>query len=124
MQKEVLPDTQYIPGSLKSYAQGRDKIHEIEREGIAAIGQADLIAYHRGGRLYASRAIHAYCYDCMGYYADGKTDCKQAYCPLYPFMPYAQKKDVPADQLDVMPEKNGQAPDSSIGAKLNRRDHV
>ncbi len=110
MQKDVT-DTKYIPGSLKSCARGQEKIRDIDTTGIAAIGRAELKDHLQGKRLYASKAIKAYCYDCMGYYADGKADCRQPDCPLYPFMPYAQKKDPPAQQLGTLPEKNGKALD-------------
>jgi len=103
--------TKYIPGSLKCCARGPDKIRDIDTTGIAAIGRAELVAHLQGKRLYASKAIRAFCYDCMGYYADGKADCRQGDCPLYPFMPYAQTKGHPAQQLGTLPAKNGKALD-------------
>lgn len=106
MRKEELPDTHYIPGSLKSCLHGKAKIQEV-RESPAAQGRAELIAHLEGKRLYASKAIKAYCFSCMGYFEDGKADCRDPECPLYPFMPYSQKKNVPADQLAHLPEKNG-----------------
>ena len=39
------------------------------------------------------RAIQAKCYDCMGFYEDGLEDCKCPTCPLYPWMPYKEKKE-------------------------------
>jgi hypothetical protein len=30
----------------------------------------------------------ANCWECMGYFADGKTDCKSVTCPNYTYMPY------------------------------------
>lgn len=113
MGKKELPDTKYIPGSLKSCARGQEKIREIEKYGIAAIGRSELIAYLKGKRLYASKAIRAYCYECMGYHADGKCDCQQRDCPLHPFMPYAQTSKPPAEQLDSMPAKNDHNSDTS-----------
>lgn len=35
------------------------------------------------------QAIRQNCWQCLGYYADGKTDCENIHCPLYSFMPYA-----------------------------------
>lgn len=83
------------------------KIQEIKKIGIAAPGRSELIAHLKSKRLYASKAIKAYCYDCMGYYADGKADCNQQDCPLHPFMHYAHKRNRLPDQLGTLPEKNG-----------------
>lgn len=33
-------------------------------------------------------AIEYQCWECMGYYYDGKNDCECVRCPLYAFMPY------------------------------------
>jgi hypothetical protein len=33
-------------------------------------------------------AIEHHCHQCLGYYADGKTDCENRGCPLYTYMPY------------------------------------
>ena len=38
------------------------------------------------------KAIELKCHDCMGHYIDGKVDCQNSRCPLYPFMPYAKGK--------------------------------
>lgn len=47
---------------------------------------------HRGGKkLTRNQAIKAKCYDCMGYYVDGKCDCKMPDCSLYLFNPYRSK---------------------------------
>lgn len=37
-------------------------------------------------------AVESKCHDCMTYYADGKQDCENTRCPLYPWMPYRQKE--------------------------------
>jgi hypothetical protein len=74
----------------------QERIRNIKKYGIAAIGRSELIAHLQGHRLYASKAIRAFCYDCMGWYADGKKDCQQENCPLYPFMPY---KTTPCDAI-------------------------
>ena len=41
--------------------------------------------------LGRKQAMDAKCADCMGYYVDGRGDCKMEFCPMYPYMPY--KKD-------------------------------
>lgn len=35
-------------------------------------------------------AILAKCHDCMGYYRDGRLDCRNPRCSLYSYMPYRQ----------------------------------
>lgn len=100
-----------MAGSINFTTSSEATIKEIEKEGISAQGRAELIAHLEGKRLYASKAIKAYCYDCMGHYADGKEDCRTPICPLYPFMPYAQRGNRPAGQLAHLPEKNGHVPD-------------
>lgn len=52
------------------------------------------IAFERsskGEKLHRTDAILAYCYDCMGFYEDGRMDCNCPKCPLYPWMPYKGK---------------------------------
>jgi hypothetical protein len=38
----------------------------------------------------AKAAIAAKCHDCMGYYHDGRIDCRNPRCSLYTYMPYRQ----------------------------------
>jgi len=70
----------------------QEKIAEIRQYGKKAKGRAEMIAFFQGKRLVASQAIKAFCYDCMGYYADEIEDCQCLTCPLHSFMPYAPKK--------------------------------
>ena len=37
--------------------------------------------------LTRKEAIFAHCFDCMGFYEDGYTDCKNPGCMLYDWMP-------------------------------------
>ena len=69
-----------------------DKIKSIRQHGKLAQGQRDLINYLQGKRLTMQQAIHAKCYECMGYFADGKLDCRMPKCPLHKFMPYNAEK--------------------------------
>ena len=55
-------------------------------------GRDQLIKYLEGGRLTQGEAILAKCYDCMGFYNEGKKDCGIASCALYRFMPYNPNK--------------------------------
>lgn len=67
------------------------RIKNIEKAPLAQ-GQKELTSYLRGNRLTLSESILAHCYDCMGFYVDGKDDCEMELCPLYPFMPYNPNK--------------------------------
>lgn len=71
----------------------RDRIKSIRRHGKAARGQKELIKHLSGDRLTLKQAVNAHCYDCTGFYADGKIDCSMPACPLHPFMPYNQNRE-------------------------------
>jgi hypothetical protein len=64
---------------------------EIEACGMKARGRKELIHHLEGWPLQRGQAIIAKCYDCMGYYADGKLDCLIPVCPLHGFMPYRRR---------------------------------
>ena len=64
------------------------RIKNIWRYGKAARGQKELIKHLEGHCLTLRQGVYAKCYDCTGYYADGKNDCCMPGCSLYPFMPY------------------------------------
>jgi hypothetical protein len=51
-------------------------------------GKKEHMKFKRGESLTRHEAILAQCYECCGYYADGKGDCKSTLCPLYQYMPY------------------------------------
>ena len=106
MKNRITGNSTIVSNTLKA----QSKIREIENDGLAAQGRSESIDNLKGKRLYASKAIRAYCYDCMSYYADGKGDCGDPLCPLYPFMPYRYKHH-PAGQLEPLPAKNEHAPD-------------
>lgn len=55
-------------------------------------GRKELMAFLSGKKITRTQAMTAYCYDCMGYYADGVGDCGCTLCPMHPFMPYAKVK--------------------------------
>jgi len=64
-------------------------IEEIEKYGMYARGRSELIKYLEGKDITQKQAIMAKCYDCMGYYGDGRGEvCLVTRCPLYLFMPY------------------------------------
>lgn len=65
-----------------------DKLLAIRKHGKAAIGRAELIRHYSGKKMTYRQMCLAQCYDCTGYYADGKKDCDIITCPLYHQMPY------------------------------------
>ena len=60
----------------------------ISRVGMAARGRSEILKHLEGKRLTQRQAILAKCFECMGYYADGKVSCEIEDCPLFPLMPY------------------------------------
>jgi hypothetical protein len=61
------------------------------KNGIAAQGRNEIEKHLAGKRITRNQAIRAKCYECMGGYSDGKSDCKMPQCPLYTWMPYRNK---------------------------------
>jgi hypothetical protein len=72
--------------------QEKDKIRKMVKEvmeyGKDGYGRINYIDFLYGDTQQSKARIAAYCYDCMGWYADGTEDCKCTKCPLYPDMPY------------------------------------
>jgi len=79
-----------------------DKWDFIKNVGMAAKGRSELLSHLDGHKLSLKKSILAKCYDCMGYYSDGKKSCENRSCPLFPFMPYRD-----TSQTDREPDKNG-----------------
>jgi len=69
-----------------------DRIKSIRRQGKSARGQKELIKHLSGERLTLKQAINAHCYDCTGFFADGKVDCGVKHCSLHPFMAYNENR--------------------------------
>ena len=70
---------------MKELSEYYDHVVQV---GKKAQGRTELLNYLSGKKLTKAQAIKAYCYDCMGFYADGRQDCEMPTCPLYPFMPF------------------------------------
>jgi len=60
----------------------------ILSKGKVAKGRKELIRFLKGEPLTYKQAIRAKCYECMGWYTDGKVTCGIKKCPLFPFMPF------------------------------------
>lgn len=39
-------------------------------------------------KLTRKEAIEYQCWECLGFYIDGRIDCENVRCPLYAYMPY------------------------------------
>ncbi len=81
---------------------------------ISAKGRAELIKYRDGKKLSYKQSALAKCYECCGFYADGKLDCLIPDCPLYGCMPYRNKA-TKTDSETLSIAKNGVA-----GKKRNK----
>lgn len=53
-----------------------------------AKGKQELLNHLNNEKLTLKQAVMAKCYDCCGYYQDGKLPCTSKNCALFPFMPY------------------------------------
>jgi hypothetical protein len=69
-----------------------DRANSIRRHGKTARGQNELLKHLSGERLTLKQAVNAHCYDCTGFFADGKVDCGLKHCPLHPFMAYNENR--------------------------------
>ncbi len=69
-----------------------EEIASIKKHGITAKGRTELLNHLGGKRITLRQAVSAKCFECMGYFADGRQDCGIKGCPLYPWMVYGQKK--------------------------------
>jgi hypothetical protein len=61
-----------------------------------AQGKKEYLKFLRDEPLTLGEAIKAQCYQCMGYYQDGKEACTSILCPLTTHMPYKAKTKPPA----------------------------
>ena len=69
-----------------------DRKLKIIGDAPLAKGKKELIKYLMGGLLTLKESVWAYCFECKGYYVDGKKPCTITSCSLYPFMPYNPKR--------------------------------
>lgn len=66
-----------------------------ERGGKNYVGRKYLIAHLEGKPLSPMQRIHAQCYECQGYCADGRPECGREVCPNFPvskFNPHRKKR--------------------------------
>jgi len=85
-----------------------ERIKNIQQHGKTARGKNELLKHLSEQRLTFKQAIYARCYDCMGFYSDGKHDCNMPHCSLHPFMAYNKnrvkriiKNTMPSDHVEM-----------------------
>jgi len=61
---------------------------EVSEYGKQYRGKGLLLKHLEEKALTTRQAIVAKCYECEGYYVDGKVACPILTCPLQPFNPY------------------------------------
>ncbi len=69
---------------------GINKKEYVENHGGGFRGKKELLKHLNDEKVTKGEAIIAKCYECNGYYIDGKADCKMPDCPLYPYMIYRE----------------------------------
>ena len=69
-----------------------EKLKQVQDLGKHAQGKKEYIKFLEGKHLTLSRMILANCYECNGYYADGKEDCECDSCVFYAINPYNPNK--------------------------------
>lgn len=62
------------------------------KKGASSPNKKSFLKFINGKPIAWRDAGQAMCYECMGYFEDGKIDCYGYDCPLYPFYPYKNKK--------------------------------
>jgi len=61
----------------------------VEKNGTAARGKREYLAFLRGEHLTLKQRVLANCYECTGMYTDGREDCDQMEtCVFHVYMPY------------------------------------
>ena len=67
-------------------------LKQVKRIGTESKGKREYIKYLEGKKITRTEAMYAFCYECQGYYKDGRVDCENENCPMYPFMQYSSNK--------------------------------
>ena len=68
-------------------------LKQVKRIGVEAQGRRELVKYLEGKKISRKEAMSAFCYECQGYCKDGRVDCENVNCPMYPYMPYSKNKE-------------------------------
>lgn len=69
----------------------KSKLFYVEQAGMFR-GRKELIKHLKGGKITRKQAMDAMCFQCMGYFSEGRQDCKTPECPMFNFRPYKDTK--------------------------------
>ena len=69
----------------------------VEKNGTAARGKREYLAFLRGQHLTMKQRVLANCYQCTGMYTDGREDCEMETCAFHVHMPYRKNGVVKAE---------------------------
>ena len=73
---------------LKVTEKEKTELLKAIKTGKGSKGQSYYRKFLNGGSVTYKGAVLAKCFECMGYYTDGRIDCGDTSCPLSPFRPY------------------------------------
>src|SRR5271157_1498205 len=91
----------------------------VEKNGTAARGKREYLAFLRGEHLTLKQRVLANCYECTGMYTDGREDCDQMEtCVFHVYMPYRKNGAVKARTL------SGETKAKLKEAQLQRRENI
>jgi uncharacterized protein YjdB len=78
----------------------------IDHDGLSAIGKTHLLKHIDGGKLSRKEAMQAKCYDCMGYFIDGRADCRIKNCPMFDYRPFKDRPESKKIAKTMLSEAN------------------
>lgn len=73
-------------------AQRKLALDQLAKFGKECQGKKEYTKFLQGEPINRNAAIKAKCYDCCGYFEDGRVDCQNHTCPLYSYFPYSSDK--------------------------------
>lgn len=97
----------HLPSIINDMFPGRETNRKQKIESLSGAMSSrgkDLLLHYLNGTatLTARQAIIAQCCECSGFFEDGKVDCENPLCSLYPFMPYGKlRKRYPSKAVPV-----------------------
>jgi hypothetical protein len=93
-------------------------MESVAKYGLKSIGQKEITKHLSGERLTIKQMAIAKCYDCMGFYSDGRgQDCELGCCPLYPIMPYRKSGEKYSTRKSPMTEEHKEKLRAGIAAR-------
>ncbi|MGD0233346.1 MAG: hypothetical protein ABSC55_02295 [Syntrophorhabdales bacterium] len=91
----------------------------VEKNGTAARGKREYLAFLRGEHLTLKQRVLANCYECTGMYTDGREDCDQMEtCVFHVYMPYRKNGAMKERTL------SGETKAKLKEAQLQRRENI